>query len=246
MTTNVYDSNKGLMTTDSRWSCNYGKYLIYVDDARFEKIERYNDAVFMFAGDGQKIQAWKSWIRSGPTDDSAMPGCEEMCVCIANSRTRQVLFDERQDIKRDGGFFAGTGSRFAYECWAENACAKRAVESAKQFDFSSGGEVKWVDFTTGEHNLFSPMRDVHVSDVSRALATRGSVMEIAVNNAIRPPFKLADLAANDAELKNVQGKIASGEISPLAPCDGMYSEWSESDKSKLKGVLSDVFGWNKA
>ncbi len=246
MTTNVYDSVKGLMTTDSRWSVEYGRYLIYIDDARFDKVERHNNAVFMFAGNGQKIQAWKSWIRSSPTDDSGMPGCENMCVCIADVQSKEVLFKERQDIMRDGGFFAGSGSRHAFQCWSVNKDAVKAVQTAKTFDFSSGGEVKFVDFVSGKHNLFSPTKDVTIEDVGRALATRGSVMEIAVNTAeTKAPFKLADLAANDEALKDVQGKIASGEISPTAPCDGMYSEWTDAQKSKLKGVLSDVFGWNK-
>lgn len=247
MTTNVYDSTKGLMTTDSRWSVRHGDYLIFIDDARFEKIERYEDAVFMFAGNGQKIQAWKTWIRSRPADQSGMPPCEQMCVCIARFSTRDVLFAERQDIVRNGGHFAGSGSRFAFECWERNACARQAVESAKQFDYLSGGDVKFVDFTSGEHNLFSLANDVQIGDVGKALAIRGNVMKIAVNSTsvAQPPFKLADLAANDADLQDVQARIASGDVSPTAPCDGMYSEWTDAHKSKLTAVLSDVFGWTK-
>ncbi|NML43495.1 hypothetical protein HHL11_07030 [Ramlibacter sp. G-1-2-2] len=245
MTTNVYDGNVGLMTTDSRWSAAYGNYLIYVDDARFEKIERYNDAVFMFAGDGHAVQKWKSWIRSNPADDSNMPSCDKMCVCIARVSDKQVLFKERQDIVQDGAFFAGSGSRYAYVCWNDNRCAKRAVETAKQFDFSSGGDVKFFEFDSGKHNLFSPAVEVTVDDVLKALNDRGMVMEIAVNGTSKPPFKLKEAAANDPELKEVQAKIANGEISPTAPCDGMYSEWTPAQTSKLKSVLGEVFGWKK-
>lgn len=247
MTTNVYDSNVGLMTTDSRWSASYGKYLIFVDDARFEKIERYHDAVFMFAGDGHAIQKWKSWIRSSPVDDSGMPDCEKMCVCIARISDKQVLFKERQDIVQDGAFFAGSGSRFAYLCWNDNRCAKQAVDTAKKFDFSSGGEVKFFEFGSGEHNLFAPMVEVTVNDVLAALNDRGMVMEIAVNGTNKPPFALKDAvaAANDPELREVKAKLANGEISPTAPCDGMYSEWTPTQKSTLKSVLSEVFGWKK-
>ena len=61
------------------------------------------------------------------------------------------------------------------------------------------------------------------------------------------PFKLSSqlAAANDGELKDLQAKIANGEITPEAPCDGMYSEWSAEEKSRLKGVLADVFGWDR-
>lgn len=243
MTTNVFDSNVGLMTTDSRWSVTYGNYLVYVDDARFEKIERYKNAVFMFAGNGAKVQAWKSWIRSNPTSDVDQPDCDLMCVCIADQATNQVLFQERQDIVKDGGFFAGSGSIHAFRCWSANRDSRKAVETAKTFDFASGGEVKFLDFGTGDHNLFSASTDVHISDVSKAIATRGNVMEIAVNNEQKPPFKLSELAANDVGMQELQGRIASGEIAPTAPCDGMYSEWTDGQKTRLKGVLSDVFGW---
>ncbi|MBA2674006.1 hypothetical protein [Ramlibacter sp.] len=247
MTTNVYDSNVGLMATDSRWSVEYGNYLIYVDDTRFDKIERYGDAVFMFAGDGHRIQAWKTWIRSAPGDDSQMPDCEKMCVCIARASDKAVLFKERQDIVKDGGYFAGSGSRYAYVCWNENRDGQRAVESAKTFDSSSGGDVKFFDFVSGDHNLFNPTKDVQVQDVIDALNDRGMVMEIAMNaNEQKAPFKLKDVtAANDPALKEAQGKLANGELSPTAPCDGMYSEWTADQKSKLKGVLGDVFGWKK-
>ena len=247
MTTNVYDSNVGLMTTDSRWSCQYGQWFIFIDDARFEKIERYKNAVFMFAGNGQKIQAWKTWIRSAPISDDDQPDCESMCVCIADQVSKAVLFQDRQDIVKHGGYFAGSGSMHAYRCWAENRDARQAVESAKTFDYSSGGDVKYLEFATGDNNLFTlTTRDVHISDVNIAIATRGNVMEIALNNQVpSPPFKLSDMAANDVRLKEVQGRIASGEISPTAPCDGMYSEWTGVQKANLKSVLGDVFGWKK-
>ena len=71
-------------------------------------------------------------------------------------------------------------------------------------------------------------------------------MEIALNNQVQsPPFKLRDMAANDAGLKEIQGRIANGELSPTAPCDGMYSEWTGTQKANLKSVLGDVFGWKK-
>lgn len=232
------------MTTDSRWSCEYGNFLIYIDDSRFEKIERYKNAVFMFAGNGQKVQAWKTWIRSSPVDASGQPDCDLMCVCIADATTNQVLFSERQDIIRDGGYFAGSGSWHAYSCWSEHKDPCKAVETAKSKDVSSGGDVKFVDFLNGTHNLFSPTKDVHIDDVSRAMAARGNVMNIAVNTQVTtPPFKLAEAAANDPALRDIQGKIANGEISPTAPCDGMFSEWNADQKSKLNTVLSGIFGW---
>lgn len=246
MTTNVYDSLAGMMSSDSRWSCQHGKYLIYIDDARFEKIEKYQNSVFMFAGDGTKIQAWKDWIRASPKSNAGMPDCEKICICIADKSKNSVLFMERQDIVKDGGYFAGSGSIYAYQCWDLNKDPLKAVESAKIFDVSSGGDVKFFEFASENHNLFSPTReDVRIEDVSKAMATRGNVMEITVNNATNsPPFKLADMAANDASLLDAQNKIKSGQLSPTAPCDGMYSEWTDGQREKLNSALGKVFGWD--
>ncbi|NMM15367.1 MAG: hypothetical protein HHJ17_17760 [Rhodoferax sp.] len=246
MTTNVYDSLAGMMSSDSRWSCQFGKYLIYIDDARFEKIEKYQNSVFMFAGDGTKIQAWKDWIRTSPKSNVGIPDCEKICICIADQAKNSVLFMERQDIVKDGGYFAGSGSRYAYQCWGQNKDPLKAVETAKVFDVSSGGDVKFFEFGSGKHNLFSPIgKDVRIEDVSKAMATRGNVMEITVNSATNsPPFKLADMAANDASLLDVQNKITSGQLSPTAPCDGMYSEWTAGQLDKLNSALGKVFDWD--
>ena len=57
------------------------------------------------------------------------------------------------------------------------------------------------------------------------------------------PFKLSELAANDKEMKELQTKIANGELHPEAPCDGMYSEWSIEQTTRLKSALAGVFSW---
>lgn len=243
MTTNVFDGAAGVIATDSRWSVLQGAWLVYVDDARFEKIERHNDFAFMFAGKGDVIQSWKTWIRSNPEGVQAMPPCEGISVCIVDSKSKRVKFCERQDIVKDGAYFSGTGSRFAYLCWEKNRNAQRSVESAKEVDMFTGGEVKYLDMTGDTHNLHHVTNDVTIDMVRRALSTRGMVMQITGKIQSGAPFPLKDAAANDEELKDLQGKIASGAISPDAPCDGMHSEWTYDQKTRLADALSDVFGW---
>lgn len=216
---------------------------MYVDDARFEKIERHSKAAFMFAGDGGRIQDWKDWIRSNPTDDSCMPECELMSVCIVDLSTKKVLFDERQIIINENGYFAGSGSMFAFQCWTVNRDAKQAVETAKQYDYATGGDVKFIDLVVNAHNLNFPLADVRINDVNRAIVERGMVMEIAVNDTKKTPFKLAAVAANDDELQGLREKIANGELSPSAPCQGMHNEWTIEQKAKLKSVLGQALGW---
>ncbi|MGN8004340.1 hypothetical protein ACTJKQ_14250 [Acidovorax sp. 22279] len=245
MTTNVYDSKAGVMATDSRWSHQFGSRIVYVDDAHFSKIEIFGAWAIMFAGDGVKIQQWKDWIRSGPTDFSLMPDYDGICVCIVSSATKQVRFKQPQDITKDGGYFAGSGSMHAYLCWSVNRDAKRAVESAIQADGYSGGLVKFVNLNDMSNNLSAPgpINQWRIDDVRDAVLQRGMVMNLAQNSGA--PFQLSKLAANDAEVAKIQAMIASGEVAPTAPCDGMYTEWTEDQKVELKSALADVFGWSK-
>lgn len=244
MTTNVFDGIQGVIATDSRWSVLWGRRLIYVDDSRFEKIERFRDFAFMFAGKGSIIQLWKNWIRSAPPDMTGMPQCDGISVCIVNVDTKKVVFSERQDIVKDGAYFSGTGSRYAYLCWEKNRNPQKSVESAKSVDVFTGGEVKYLDMNDGSHNLHAVTEDVTIEMVSKAIESRGMVMEIASASKQAAPFKLSDIAAHEAELQEIKELISNGSLSPEAPCDGMHSEWSRDDKERLKEALATVFRWN--
>lgn len=231
-----------MMATDSRWSMPFGSHrLVYVDDVPFDKIERYNEHAFMFAGKGVVIQQWKEWIRTNP-DPALMPTFDGISLCVVHAPTAQVEWAEKQDIIRDGGWFAGSGSRYAYVCWARNKDPHLCIESAKQVDPCTGGIVKYFDMSSGRHNLCLPTASVTIHDVGLAIQRRGVVMDISSDKGSTPPFKLTEVAANDSDLLDLQARIANGE-GPEAPCDGMYSEWTEDQKSSLKGVLAKVFGW---
>lgn len=247
MTTNVYDSVQGVLASDSRWSVTYGSYLVYIDDTGFEKIEILNNKhAFMFAGFARAIQNWKTWIRSNPTNMDGAPDFEGMCVCVVDIEANKVLFSQRQDIVKDGSYFAGSGSRHAALCWLVNKCAKRAIETAKTRDICTGGDVKYFDIKSKTHNLYNVRKDITMEMVRNALVQRGEVMTIATANDLNPPFKkLADLvAANDADAVEISAQLASGALNPQAPCDGMVSEWTAAERSDLTNVFGEVFGWN--
>lgn len=243
MTTNVFDGNQAVIATDSRWSVLWGQWLVYVDDSRFEKIERFGDFAFMFAGKGSIIQQWKSWIRSKPVDNSGMPTCDGVSVCIVDANSHNVVFSERQDIVKEGAYFSGTGSRYAYLCWDKNRNPLMSVETAKSVDAFTGGEVKYLNMRDGSHNLYAVTEDVTIDMVSTAIETRGMVMEISSVSKRGVPFKLSEIAANDAGMQEVKNMIANGSLTPEAPCDGMHSEWSSEQKDRLKDALSTVFKW---
>jgi hypothetical protein len=246
MTTNVFDGNSALIATDSRWSVKWSKWVVYVDDVPFYKIEPVADTAFMFAGKGNRIQEWKDWVRSNPTDDSAMPACEGMSVCMIRMPDGHVMFANGQDIVNDGAYFAGSGSRYAYVCWNVNRNAQKAIETAKEVDVYTGGDVKFFDIKSKEHNLHHINALATIQMVGKAIEERGNVMEISAGTSKQSiPFKMSEIAANDHEMQELKGKIASGEITPEAPCDSMYSEWNENQVQELKSALAKTFKWAK-
>lgn len=242
MTTNVFDGGCSVVATDSRWSKQVGKWLIYIDDARFEKLELYKSFCFVFAGSGRVIQQWKSWIQSSPTDFSTKPGCDGISVCIVNTTDKSVLFTQNEDIVKDNAYFYGSGARHAYRCWDANRDPKKAVETAKSFDACTGGDVKFIDMKSMSHNLHQVTKQVSLQMVEQALDSRGMVMELNQGmHTGNPPFKLADVASSDKELLQAKEQLSSGAMSLEAPCDGMYSEWSKEQKDKLDDALKIVF-----
>lgn len=243
MTTNAFDESRGLMATDSRWSIQHGKYVIYLDDTGFEKIEISNGHAFMFAGNGARIQEWKDWMRSDPAGDSNQPSESGICLCVVDMSTQKVKSSFKQTVVPGGGYFAGTGSLFAVPCWLKNNCAKRSVETAKESDIYSGGEVKFYDFVSGDNNLNYPSGNITIKMVSDAISRRGLVM--TSNVIANQPMSFAEAANDNQDLAEIRAKIASGELSANAPSEGMYAEWTAEEKSRLKSTLADVFGWKK-
>ena len=243
MTTNVFDEVKRFMATDSRWSVRQGKFIVYLDDTGCEKIEINRGHAFMFAGNGGRIQQWKNWIRSNPTDDSGQPQEEGVCFCIVDMSTGKVKRSVKQKLIPVGGFFAGTGTTFAVPCWTANQDAHRSVETAKTQDDCSGGEVKFYDFAGGKHNLNYPSGNVTIQMVDAAILKRGLVMITNENSAQILPF--AKAAANSPEVAEIHAKIAAGELSASAPAEGMYEAWTAEEKAGLKDTLADIFSWNK-
>jgi hypothetical protein len=244
MTTNVFDGAAGMMATDSRWSIKYGSYLIFLDDAGFEKIEFLGDFALMFAGLGPRVQEWKTWIRSNP-DTETMPGQpahQGMAVCMSHIPTKSVAFARGQKITKDGASFAGTGSFAAYTCWAANKDAKRAVTTAMSADIFTGGEVKFSNFADGSHNIYAGGADVQYADLLKQILTRGLVMPTTKPIA---PFPLKDAVASNDDLQKAVEKIANGELHASAPDDSMLSDWTAAEKDEFNKALKKAFASKK-
>lgn len=243
MTTNVFDGASVVVATDSRWSYRYGNYLIYLDDTGFEKIEVVENAAFMFAGRGDRVQEWKHWLRTNPTSPEHQPTeTKGMSVCVVSKMTGTVIMSVGDYHVHEVSHFAGSGRDHARGCWIKNRDALKCVETAKSKDIYSGGEVKYFSVRDSKHNLY-PSAPVTIQMVNNALHTRGLVMSIndttATPSAV--PFKMA--AANDTGLEEFGKKIANGEISPSAPFDGMDRDWTATEKKGFDDALASVFGW---
>lgn len=252
MTTNIFDGNSLVMATDSRWSIEYGSWLFYLDDTGYSKILRLNGMALMFAGYGKKIQEYKDWIRSNPSDFSAQPDVKGMSVCMIEEATGSVEVKEEQDIDTNNVLCAGSGARPAYGCWTTNKCSMRAVESAKLVDPCSGGDVRYVNCSTSATNVLDYFAEeqLTIETISSNIINRGIAMKIRTTPMGTPdlPFpKAAGDAANEEQIARteVASLVASGKLSANAPCDGMHNDWSEDSKKNFQRALGKMFGWNK-
>lgn len=238
MTTNVIDLKNGASATDSRWSYQSSEFIIFIDDVGFEKIVTVNGYAFTFAGNGDLIQSWKTWIKNGRRDfppvETLTDRQRSIVVSIVNMKTRHVDLDWGVAIKLPEARFAGSGAIQASVCWNQNCDAVKAVNSAMAVDKFSGGTVKYLDFESGSNNL---SETATIADVGRLLGTKGNVMYTNKSKLI--PVKEA--AVLDANVAAAVEQLSTGAHVPTAPCDAMYSSWSEKDKKKMQSVLKKIF-----
>ncbi|WP_145964072.1 hypothetical protein [Chromobacterium phragmitis] len=239
MTTNVFDRGPVILATDSRWSARLpgNKGICYVDDTGFDKlfVDRNGGFACNFAGSAILIDQWKNWLAS---DMSTAPpdvyyNGISISICLVE-RDGQLSIVENQDINHeDGSKFAGSGALNAYECWKMNKSATKAVESAKVLDPCSGGNVKSADLPSGRHNVENV---ANLEDVVESLVKKGFVMYIANPQ----PIEFEKAAANDADVANLKGALASGAAQISAPYDAMYQDWSPEQKARLKSALDGL------
>lgn len=244
MTTNVYCATGGLLASDSRWSFDQDKEyaVLYVDDTGFDKIEVLDTFSgtfgFLFAGSSLLIQHWKNWIHGSPSSFQDMPPLDKgISVCIVNKQTR--AFKQWHGFAwQTEAYFAGTGYTHALMCWSTNKDAKRAVESAKQRDSSSGGKTLYFELNSGSNNLNKYSAHCSIDIIREAALKRGTVM---YRNEESVHVPIADASASDPRIKELCDKIANGQLHASAPCPGTLNEWTDADKESLKDELAEIF-----
>lgn len=234
MTTNVTDLKSGQMASDSRWSFDRSKFALCVDDVGFDKIVAHHGLAFVFAGNSKRIQEWKDWINTSPTSAGYMPSVNGVAVCMVERQTPKVVFNWGQDIARPGVFFAGSGSLHAFTCWDENKDAQKAVASAMAVDIFSGGQVKYLRFACGSHNI---VNNASYKDINQQLAQKGVVMYH--NQSYKACVPVQEAVANDSEVRDAVDQITSGALVASAPCDAMHNDWPDEKVEELRSVLNE-------
>lgn len=242
MTTNVFDQDKNHLATDSRWSFSVkGKTGIdlpdivgFVDDTGFEKIVFDDTTAYMFAGDGELISLWRERILAKNLLVGKRPGvARNFAICMVRRSDAFIVMEHGQKI--DGGpfRFAGTGAEPAYECWEKNRDPQKAVQSAALKDRASGGNVKFFEGITGNHNIdFS----VGYSDIAEQFLTKGRIM---YTNQSTP---VADAVKSDPRAEEFVGRIRAGTIKAEAPSGYDPVIWTEDDEARLDKALADHYG----
>ncbi|MEI6745949.1 MAG: hypothetical protein WCL34_08305 [Methylococcaceae bacterium] len=236
MTTNVFDINARHMATDSRWSIDSSEFVLYIDDTGFDKICIAKGHAFMFAGNGKLIEQWKNWIAQNPSNTPKPPLEQDdsaISMCIANIETAAIRFEYRQDISLPLARFAGSGAKFARDCWLVNNNAQLAVNSAKQKDWFSGGTVAFFDFCSRQHNL---LNSISIKEVQTQLLG-GFVMYKNTGQ----PIPAREAAERDPEVKALLDKVVQGQVTVSAPFEFMHTPWTEREKAELYSVLDDIF-----
>lgn len=229
MTTNVFDVQKKILASDSRWSIGTDFAIIYVDDTDFDKVAIGDDLSFTFAGNAQKIGEWKSWLASPNRVMLPFPHPNGISICAVEMQSFKMVFKRGQQ-EIDDAFFAGTGTEPASGCWKSNKDAKRAVETAKLIDRYSGGDVKFFDMPSNDHNL-SAQKSYEFS--IQQLQERGVVMYHQQQSV-----SIKEASANDPRVAELSRKIMSGEVSLNAPCPSVHTHWDDSEIADLNKVLA--------
>ena len=247
MTTTIYDRAKGVIACDSRWSIPDDRFgVLYVDEAPYLKIEIAQNHAFVFAGKAPIIGQWKVYLRARAEGQNLpVPPMQGIAALVAEIGSGKLKHYYKQDIILPDVFdaqtiFAGTGSTHAARCWQANQCPARAVASAMNFDICTGGEVRYVELLSGQHNL----SHCHgIESLNQAFLHKGMVM-FNRSELDKSPIPFKDAAGIDPNVAEWYNKAASGSLLQdiQAPCDAVFGKPTAEDETRMKDVLDSIFG----
>lgn len=237
MTTTVHDKNAEIITSDSRWSADINdSEVLYIDTSKFEKMVEQQHFALVMAGDAQLIHNWKVWAKGDITNETPdvtrvdEDGIECLVSICMIFKPSIVLFDV--DIATEvtpHARFSGSGRALAKDCWEQNKCARKAVESAVNGDVYTGGSVKYVELSTPDNNLSDD--STTLTELHELMFNEGSVM----NTKTKEIVKMKNYTSKEEIAKGIQ----DGKIVASAPTGSDESPWNESQERAL-GDAVDV------
>lgn len=246
MTTNVICRIQKVLASDSRWSTDplkdHPDCIAFVDDTGFDKLAVSTHYSLVFAGDGELIARWKSWFLAAKMDFMNAPPVHRLIpdtnklrsivISLVKNATSEVIFSSGNFLAhREDARFAGSGAQFAKDCYATNACAKTAVVTAGASDPATGGETKFVELSTGKHNL--SVMQTTLFDMKNALEQRGYIMDMTTKT-VTP---INEWKPNSGETRRA---IASAVASVSAPTGLPTRCWTTQEQSELMRALMQV------
>lgn len=237
MTTNAIDRVNAVVASDSRWSKEIGPNLLaFVDNTGFDKLANRASASMLFAGDGVLIQQWKRWFRAEKLDYMLLPPVHRneggravnLSISIVEKPSCKVLFDWGGWLLHgDQASFSGSGAAFARDCYGVNGCGKTAIGTACLHDPATGGETKFVELSTGAHNL--SMYECTLEEATQQINEKGFVMD-TTTNVITPIREFQQMPGNALQ--------ALGDDRSLSAPTGLPSRcWTDAEQHSLRSAL---------
>lgn len=246
MTTNAIDRAKLIVTSDSRWSVPIPNevnptHVAYVDDTGFEKISTSEVATLVFAGDGELISEWKSWFQQENAPDWAtMPETErvvdgrlsDISICVVTPAGRVIHDSGKCVMHGEAARFSGSGAFLARNCYVENSCVIKAIDTAGVGDPYTGGTTKYLELHSRLHNLTE--KESTLQDAERELSERGKIMDLATGVVT----SLKDALESQSDALEA---LKSGGAHLSAPTGQQSRKWSDGEKAALRAALEEVF-----
>jgi len=135
------------------------------------------------------------------------------------------------------GVFAGTGGKFAAECFDANRCPHTAIQTAMTMDICSGGDVMFCELRTSKDNLNTETYDYN--DVITALHERGMLMKLD-SNLIPANDPVAVDLNKHPEAEVIKKALKSGSIRACAPSGNSQFKWTPERVDRLKKAVDRV------
>lgn len=247
MTTNLYDSQDGIMLTDSRWSFEIGDnqyhYLVTCDTINFDKIATDGQFIFMFAGNMKEIAEWKNIIHNGIVVNLLQNKPNDLSVCMVSKYTKEVVYAFGIGYVFEHRYFlSGSGKSYTFPKIVDGCSINEAVNHAIMNDYYSGGNVKYYQLQNNNSNTTHTI--FNLNDIVNEFESKGTVMKFEKLQNPQGVRFLNSTKVSECNEPIVQHtlndmRFSANNISIRAPFEG--GSWSSNEFEAFKKFLSKYY-----